>query len=313
MAGLTIYPLRFTLEAIDEVVLGEQAGAQIRGTLYTALREHMGDLPIPEQGVPSLDVDPVRWLLAREDESAERGKDVPRAFAVQPPLDSERRYPPETHFTVGITLFGRRTLALLPFIVLAFPHMGRLGMGYRRGRFYLHHVTLLGADGCQTLLMPPGSDRVQTPQSGITHEQIAQRAALLSRGRLTLHFQTPTRLIHEGRLLKAPLFHVLMARLLERYDLIGMEYGDGFTPVPPEQRADLLRRAERIQLVEDRTRWQDVFSHSRRTGSSSPISGLVGEATYSGDLTPFREWLLWGSYLQIGKNTAKGDGWYSVR
>ncbi len=313
MAGLTIYPLRFTLRALDEVVLGEQAGAQLRGALYSTLREQATRLPIAQGGAPSLEADPVRWLLAREDESAQRGKDVPRAFALQPPLDPQRRYPPESHFTIGITLFGRRTLALLPVIVGAFPHMGRTGMGYGRGRFTLHQVSLLSADGSQTVLLSPDGDQVQMPQQGISAEQIAQRAADSNAARLTLHFQTPTRLIHQGKLLKVPLFHVLMARLLERYDLIGAEYGDDFTPVPPDLRTELLARAERIQLVENRTRWQDVFSHSRRSGSRSPIGGLIGEATYSGDLAPFRTWLLWGSYLQVGKNTVKGDGWYAVR
>ncbi|MFQ3536822.1 MAG: CRISPR system precrRNA processing endoribonuclease RAMP protein Cas6 [Aggregatilineales bacterium] len=312
-AGLTIYPLRFTLVAIDEVVLGEQAGAQIRGSLYNALREHMGSVPVSERAAPSLEVDPVCWLMAREDEAAARGKDVPRAFAIQPPLEAPYRYPPGASFTVGLTLFGARTLALLPFIVLAFPQMGKQGLGYGRGRFRLHHISLLGADGSQRVLMPPGGEQVQMPQQGITQQDIAERAALLSNTRLTLYFQTPMRLIHQGKLLKVPFFHVLMARLLERYDLIGMEYGDHFTPLPPEQRAELLARAEHVQLAENRTRWQDVFSQSRRTGGRSPIGGLIGEATYSGDLAPFREWLLWGSYLQVGKNTAKGDGWYAVR
>jgi hypothetical protein len=312
MSGLTIYPLRFTLEAIDEVAFGDQAGAQVRGALYEALREHANALPMAERGVPSLETDPVHWLMAREDQSAERGKDVPRAFAVQPPLDA-RRYPPEAHFTIGITLFGTRTLALLPFIVNAFPHMGRRGIGFGRGRFRLHHISLLGADGSQTILMAPHSDQVQMPPHGITAEQIAQRAALLSASRLTVHFLTPTRLIHDHRLLKTPLFHVLMARLIERYDQIGSAYGDNFAPLPPERRADLLARAERVRLAQNNTQWLDVVSHSRRTGSTSPISGLIGEVTYSGDLAPFREWLLWGTYLQVGKNTAKGDGWYTLR
>jgi hypothetical protein len=312
MSGLTIYPLRFTLVAIDEVAFGDQAGAQVRGALYEALREHANALPMTERGVPSLATDPIHWLIAREDRTAERGKDVPRAFAVQPPLDA-RRFAPDSHFTIGITLFGTRTLALLPFIVSAFPHMGRTGIGFRRGRFRLHHISLLGADGSQTLLLAPNSDQLRMPPHGISHEQIAQRAALLSDSRLTLRFHTPIRLIHNHKLLKVPLFHVLIARLIERYDLIGSEYGDDFTPLPPERRAELLARAERVQLAHNRTRWLDIASHSRRTGSTSPIGGLIGEATYSGDLAPFREWLLWGTYLQVGKNTAKGDGWYSLR
>jgi hypothetical protein len=312
MSGLTIYPLRFVLEAIDEVAFGDQAGAQVRGALYEALREYANTLPMTERSMPEFEGDPIHWLMAREDQGAARGKDVPRAFAVRPPL-GERRFPPESHFIIGITLFGRRTLALLPFIVDAFQHMGKRGIGFGRGRFRLHHISLLGADGSQTILLAPNGDQVQMPPHGITAEQIAQRAALLPASRLTVHFLTPTRLIHDHKLLKVPLFHVLMARLIERYDLIGGAYGDDFAPLPPERRAELLARAERIRLAQNNTHWLDTVSHSRRTGSTSPIGGLIGEATYSGDLALFREWLLWGTYLQVGKNTAKGDGWYVLR
>jgi hypothetical protein len=94
MAGLTIYPLRFTLEALDEITFDERAGAQLRGALYSALREYADASPVPKHPASGLETDPVRRCRS------------------------------EVHFTIGITLFGTSTLELLPFIVGTPCHSG---------------------------------------------------------------------------------------------------------------------------------------------------------------------------------------------
>jgi len=33
---------------------------------------------------------------------------------------------------------------------------------------------------------------------------------------------------------------------------------------------------------------------------------------FAGDLTPFREILLWGELIHVGKSCVKGNGWYKV-
>jgi CRISPR-associated endoribonuclease Cas6 len=41
-------------------------------------------------------------------------------------------------------------------------------------------------------------------------------------------------------------------------------------------------------------------------------SGFVGQATFFGDLTPFRELLVWGELVRVGKGAVKGYGWYKI-
>jgi hypothetical protein len=83
--------------------------------------------------------------------------------------------------------------------------------------------------------------------------------------------------------------------------------GTGKTPY-----IELNTLAGGIKKTADDTDWISIRSGSSRHGYATAIGGFVGRATFVGDLAPFQYWLLWGEIVQIGKNTAKGDGWYRV-
>jgi hypothetical protein len=74
----------------------------------------------------------------------------------------------------------------------------------------------------------------------------------------------------------------------------------------------LLELAEEVQCSEDATYWRELDSYSRRQQRSTPISGLLGQATFVGNLAPFRELLVWGELIHVGKNCVKGSGWYTI-
>ncbi len=309
MNGLVIHYLRFTVEAETPIELGPQAGAQLRGALYDALRDQACAAPNGRHDPGQAGWCPVCWLMAREDPSAARGKDVPRAFAVQPPLDPIRYYRAGQRFSFGISLFGD-AVTIFPYIVLALPLMGQRGIGYGRGRFILRHAEALDPlSGDNESLMEEGSRAVRQPSLAVGSAQISAQAVYLSADRISLRFLTPTRLTEGQSLVKRPVFRTVIARLLERFDTLSSEYGHSETASPWQV---LTTLASRIRLAEDNTEWVEVHSGSRRRGNVTPISGFVGTATYEGDLAPFREWLLWGQCIQIGKNSVKGDGMYEV-
>ncbi len=82
MAGLKVHHFRFTAEAQTPVELGPQAGGQLRGALYDALRRQSCAAPGGVHDPGQAEWCPVCRLMAREDGQAARGKDVPRAFAM---------------------------------------------------------------------------------------------------------------------------------------------------------------------------------------------------------------------------------------
>lgn len=316
MADLPIYHLRVTVEVLTYLTLGEGAGGQIRGGLYRALQMASCAAPGGHHHPEQAALCPVCWLMAREEPTALRGKDIPRAFTLRPPEATFRatatEFKPGDRFSFGLTLFGE-AIHLFPYLVLALPSMGQNGLGSAsRGRFRL--VSLTDCDlvtGATTMLLAPGERSLRgLPQHVVTAEQVNQTASMLPTDSLTLNFLTPLRLIKDGHLVKRPDLPTLMARLLERLDTLQGEYGTDQTQRSPWERLTTI--ASQCHITSDTTEWVEVWSGSRRTETRTPTSGFVGEATFTGDLTELREWLLWGECIHVGKDTVKGNGLYRI-
>jgi hypothetical protein len=83
------------------------------------------------------------------------------------------------------------------------------------------------------------------------------------------------------------------------------------TPAAALDKDALLALADRVELVDDQTRWQELWSYSSRQGQRTPIGGLVGRAVYRAApevWQPLLPYLLWGSIIHVGRNAVKGDG-----
>ncbi|MBC7224889.1 MAG: CRISPR system precrRNA processing endoribonuclease RAMP protein Cas6, partial [Anaerolineae bacterium] len=261
--------------------------------------------------------------MAREDPKAQRGKDIPRPYTLKPPLRPWTRLEPGDPFAFGITLFAQ-AIGLFPYLVLAVPEMGRIGVGrrmedngYRRGQFILQRVEAVNLlTGETQTIFQAGSTTVRPPDLPVTQERVREAAAYLA-GRLrdrgnVLHitFLTPTRIVYGKRLVHRPFFAPLFHRLLERLDALMAAYAGTPSPYP---KADLLPLADRVRLVEDQTRWADYKSYSRRQERATPVGGFLGRATYqTDDWAPLLEPLLWGQVAHVGKSVVKGDGWYRL-
>jgi hypothetical protein len=362
---LIAHHLRITLTVETAIELDDHPGSALRGMVFNALR---GPKNNPALGFcvqrhltacaacPLIAACPVASLVSTMNPAAERGRDVPRPYTIEPPLTGPRRYEPGDSFSFGLTLFGE-ALNLFPYLVMALRQAGAYGLGkklpqptagnsYRRGRFSLQAVRAVNrlTGEAQEVLMP-GSNRVQQPALPVTQPQIEAEArrllslplagaanghqplAAFQRGyetgplALTIHFQTPTRIIHQEQLLKSPHFSPLFHRLLDRLASLNREYVGEKSAAPvnePDQtmtKSILLALADTVELVDDQTTWREVWSYSNRQGRRIPISGLTGAATYRAGreawavLLPF---LLWGSAVHIGKNAVKGEGLVAV-
>ncbi|MDE3089465.1 MAG: CRISPR system precrRNA processing endoribonuclease RAMP protein Cas6 [Chloroflexota bacterium] len=302
---------------------------------------------------------PVHWLLA----ASEKPGQERRGYTLVPPAGdaatgAHDTVKPNERFEFGLTLFGN-ALQFLPYFVLAVPEMGRLGVGAGRGKFALSSVWAENPFTREReCLLAEGDNLVHTPTLTITHSHVLNEAERLLRNviastfaalsvnsakqspsgseiasspsallamtpRVTIQFVTPTRLIEESKLVQAPAFEVLFARLLKRLDDLAEQFGKdeggtlrvkdeaGRPRRPQEEIQSLQRIAEQVRLVESETRWVEVFSGSSRRGTTSPLSGIVGRAAYAATpevWSPLLPWLLWGQLAQVGKSTVKGNG-----
>lgn len=315
--NVIVHHLQFSLQALTLVHLGPQAGAQIRGALWAALKQFACTDPAVRGEPEHSQYCPMCRLMALETQQNARGANPPRPFAVRPPLGphaaSDRVYYAGDTFTIGVNLFGDAT-DLFPYICQAFYRMGEIGLGYGRGRFVLTRVEAVDPFSRETMDVLRNGTIIAVPGLPVTSESIQHRAQALPPGDLWLDFRTPTVITYHGQRLTRPAFDALIARLLERCQAVETLYGRlaDATEIWRTRYLELTACARDVRLVEDRTRWINVQSGSRRTDSRNSISGFVGLARFEGDLSPFLEWLLWGQSLHLGKNAVKGNGWYEV-
>jgi hypothetical protein len=341
--GFTAHHLRFEVEALTPLLLPAHAGPSLRGALFGALQRHF--CPVPQTETPSAGhkaICPVCWLMATEKPGSGRGRDVPRPYAVEPPVppscDGAKddglqswHFEPGQRFSFGLTLFAQ-ALNLFPYLVVAMPLMGQAGIGIplaenapaghsgarRRGQFVLRSIeTINPLTGEGVQVMGEGQTMVQMPTLPVTGADVAAAARrMLERlgagGRVQIHFRTPTRIVEQKRLAHRPWLGPIVRRLLERLDALRGEFA-GEPPTADRER--LVALADRVRLVADGTWWVDLHSRSRRLGRSTPVGGFVGPALYE---APPETWqallphLLWGQQVHVGKSATKGDGWYEL-
>lgn len=316
---LTTNHLAFTATTLTPVALGEQSGSAVRGAVAGALWERFcANRAAPTcADCPLLKVCPVAALLApMRDEGQHGGEQRPRPYVVRPPQDAGRTYTPGEPLSFGLALFGTAA-ALFPYVVMAALELERGGLGARmpelggrRGTLRLSAIAAVNPLTAEAQpLYTAASGLVNQPAITLDAAAVRAYANTLPADRITLTFHTPLRVIEQDRLLKRIALRPLVQRLMRRLDDLSIAYGDG--PLGIDFRG-LLAIAEGVQVAEDHTRWVDVVSTSVRQARRTPIGGLVGRATFSGDLGPLRELLVWGSLIHVGRNAVKGDGWYSL-
>jgi hypothetical protein len=353
--NLTAHHLRLTLSVETPIELDQHPGASLRGMLYNALRgprnNPAGGFCVQRHLNSCADCSliaacPVAGLVATMNPQAERGRDVPRPYTIEPPPPGSSNYDPGDKLTFGLTLLGD-ALKLFPYVVMALRQAGPYGLGkklpqetaggqYRRGRFELRRVEAINLlTGEAQAVLEPGSTLVQQPSLPVTPAQVeAEARRMLSlplpvagngqgggstfqRGQveqpveLIVQFLTPTRLTHRKHLLKRPEFSPLFHRLLDRLTQLSREYVAAEGPAPTLDEPALLALADSVELVDNQTGWREVWSYSNRQGRRIPISGLMGTATYRANRECWAvllPFLIWGSVVHVGKNAVKGEG-----
>ncbi len=321
--GFTAQRFEFRCEGGSPVVLNQHKGAALRGALFNSLRR----VGCSRQELPScrpcslVEVCPVSFLLATVDEEGRRGGDVPRPFTIQPPLGEQNIFQPGDSLTFGLTLFAG-SLNFLPYLLVALQELEREGLGaksehlpgrWRRGTIRVREIVALNPlSGERQVLFEPGKRSVAAPEIPVTQTQVEELVGGMADKLIKLHFcfHTPTRLIVEGKPLRHPQFPVLVQRLIERVSSLSREYGKAEMEL---DFGELMSEAQAVLLPESRVEWDAVRSYSNRQQQDVSLSGFMGEVTFVGRLNRLLPLLVWGQLTNVGKDTTKGNGWYSLK
>ena len=318
MNDLVTHHLLFITEVVTPLELDEHSGSALRGSLFDSVwGRFCTNRTSPTCAECSLNtLCPVSALVAPLREENPRGRDIPRPYVIIPPLEGSRYYAPGETLTFGLTLFGN-IIQLLPYIMLSLNTFEMAGLGKRlstgkRGRFKIKQVdSYHPLHGERQTIYRSGKAQVGVAALSVTAADVRAKAATLSKDKIALTFLTPMRLKDQDHFIDQIAFRPLLHRLLERFDALQVEYGNGQEHTF-EERKQFVDLAAQVRCIEDRTRWEELKSFSHRTRQSSPLSGFLGCATFAGDLTPFLELLIWGELIHVGKSCVKGNGWYRI-
>lgn len=265
------------LEAKDDIELGEFPGSALRGGWFAALkdlgcvvehRECDACSLVASCAIPALlgATDPETRFFAR-----------PFRLRVGGELGELRA---GGRARLGVDLFGG-SIAYAALAKAGIERLGERGLGRRRGRFQVSSLEVRDED--------------------VVRRDFAARLGTLPHDRLIVRFETPLRLLEQGRPLREFSFISLVSNLLRRATGLVESWAE---PTP----RDLVSAARSIVVVEARIRRADRVRFSSRQERAMNLMGHVGEIEIAGDLEPFLPLLAFGEAVGAGKGTAFGLG-----
>jgi len=234
--------------------------------------------------------------------------DVPRPFVLRPPLTKQEEFAPGEQLTFALHLVGKG-IDYLPYFVLVFRELGQRGLGQGRRPFDLDRVESVDyISDARREVYSRATGCISSELFVTTGEQLLTLLATKTPEH-TLSFVTMTRLTSSEEICSKPLFLPLIRAVFRRISAM-LAFHHGTELKLPF--SDLLALAQGVELAEDNTAWVDWERYSSRQEARMQMGGLVGKATYRGDLTPFYPYLKAAELLHVGKGSVFGLGWLEV-
>jgi hypothetical protein len=339
LTGLSLPPeftlahYRLTLEALEPLNLPPFKGSALRGGFGHTFKRLACAEPWPcGERCQRGNACPYGYVFETSPPDASQVlrtfSEVPRPFVIQPPADRREHIPAGERLTFGLVLVGH-AIDYLPYFVAVFKELGRVGLGRpfdtpqgrHRGKYRLLAVDGVSApssskgegrgEGGSQPIYRAEEDVVRPVEVTITGDAVNARVTTLLPNRITLDFQTPTRLKHGGRWVReGPPFYVLIKTLLGR--ISSLSYFHCGQQLEADFRGLIDRAAEGVRIAQCQTDWQDWSRFSGRQKQRVEMGGLVGRVTYEGDLSDYLPLLALGELVHVGKGTVFGNGKYVI-
>ncbi len=236
---------------------------------------------------------------------------IPQSFVLWPPDDRRTHFAPGQHLRFRVTLIGHG-IAALPYFIVTFQRLGKLGLGPDRARYRLLRVDEIDPrdERWRPVWREDGgasADIGQAPDAVTLLAAFADQEA----SSLSLDFLTPTRLKFDGHIVAAaPPFHVVVRTLLRR--LSSLSYFHAGLRWEIDYRG-WIERAQAVEMAGAEMHWVDWERYSTRQQQSMDFGGIVGKVSYVGEgLGEFAPLLRLGQWVHVGKGTVFGQGRYRL-
>jgi len=306
---------RFDLEAVDPLHLSAYPGRTLRGGFGHAFKKMVCAQTDWRACTPCRRGNACPYGYIFEPTLPADSPVFPGMHEVTPPfiIDAaqirQQFYQPGEQLAFEVVLVGRAD-TYLPYFLLAFQELGRMGLGHPPGRYVVQRISAVHPwQSVEELIYDGVNLRVGECNLRVREPDITTRAELLSTRQVTLHFLTPTRIKHRQQFVTVPAFHVLVRALLRRISTLAAVHCGAAWDADVHR---LIAAAEAVAIREQALDWAVQGRFSGRQQQRLDLSGLVGSITYAGNLEPFRPLLTLGALVHVGKAAVLGHGKYRV-
>lgn len=241
-------------------------------------------------------------------------QDIPRPFVIRVPSDVRTMLMPGDRLEWEVVLAGN-IISFLPYFIVTFKALGENGFGLwregKRSKAKLIEVLSVNPFTHESVVAYEGTEQVFWGEGHhvITGKDIDDEVRHAREDSVTLDFMTMTRLKYKDAFVELPEFHVVIRNLLRRISTIAYFYQGIETEADFK---DWIERAEQVSYDNLSIEWKEWLRYSGRSKGTMDFSGFVGKIRYRGDLKQFLPLLLYGSFLNVGKNAAFGLGQYEI-
>jgi hypothetical protein len=165
-ANFTLSHYQFTIEAIETLRLTPFKGSALRGGFGHAFKRLACFHKPGCQGICQRQNDcPYGYIFEtsppQDSERLRSFSEIPRPFIIQSPPDYRQHIPAGDRLNFGLTLIGQG-INYLPYFVLAFKELGKLGLGKGRGKYSLAEVNAISPiDRSQQLIYHQADDFIR--------------------------------------------------------------------------------------------------------------------------------------------------------
>ncbi|MBF0345228.1 MAG: CRISPR system precrRNA processing endoribonuclease RAMP protein Cas6 [Nitrospirae bacterium] len=300
-----------TIEALDVLSLPPYKGSTMRGGFGNALkrivcalkRQQCTECVLKSSCVYAyiFETSPMEGTNVMNMNKYEQ---IPHPFIIEPPEEAGRVFNQSERLCFNLILIGRAG-QYLPYFILAFIELGKIGLGRGRGKYRLISVS----DDKRTVY---NVDDGQI-NAGLSEELNISETFEFDKsphGELKLRFITPARILFNRDMVVKLDFHILLRALMRRIYLLHYFHCQDRELLWNHR--DIIDNAADVAILENKLEWLDWQRYSNRQKTQMKMGGLIGTITYRGDIEPFYSIIKAGELLHVGKGTSFGLGKYTV-
>ena len=242
---------------------------------------------------------------------------VPHPFIIEPPEETKQEYGQGEKIAFGLVLVGK-AVDYLPYFILTFEELGKIGLGRGRGKYVLLQVNKNGSvvySQKDKTIHSIDSDMVDIPE-GFDFNRWSS-SSFNKNGSdgfpseaVEIECITPLRIMHERKLATSLEFHILIRNLLRRLNML--HYFHCEMNEATWDHNSIIEAARTVTIKESLLRWHDWERYSSRQQTKMKMGGLIGKIHYEGPIGNFMPLLKAGEILHAGKGTSFGLGKFSV-